>query len=199
VSTLDDAPTAASGGRPAAPRRRAARNAAIVVGAIMVGLVALLATRGVADGPNSRIVGQAAPDFRGGTIDGGTFNLAQHRGEWVVVNFFATWCTPCRIEHPQMKEFVERHQGDPVQLVSVAFDDQPDAIREFFAEQGGDWPVLAADTGRIALDYGVQTVPESYVVAPSGQVVGRAEGVTADDLDAIIDAAGGMSAAATVS
>lgn len=197
MSTVDDAPADARGPRPAPPRRHTARNAAIVVGAVLVGLVVLLATRGVAEGPNSRIVGQAAPEFRGETLDGGTFNLAQHRGEWVVVNFFATWCTPCRIEHPEMKDFVERHRGDPVQLVSVAFDDQPDAIREFFAEQGGDWPVLSTDTGGIALDYGVQTVPESYVVAPSGQVVGRAEGVTADDLDAIIEAAGGMGAAAS--
>ena len=54
---------------------------------------------------------------------------------------------------------------------------------------------MPADTGRIALDYGVTGVPETYVVAPSGQVVGRFEGVTADALDQIIDDAGGMAVA----
>ena len=61
--------------------------------------------------------------------------------------------------------------------------------------QGGNWPVVPSDTGRVALDYGVTGVPETYVVAPSGLVVGRLEGVTADELNQIIDAAGGMAAA----
>jgi thiol-disulfide isomerase/thioredoxin len=194
MSTVEDAPP--QGGASPRGRGHTARNAAIAVGAILVGFVVLLATRGVDEGSSTRIVGQAAPEFRGETLDGETFNLAQHRGEWVVVNFFAQWCTPCRVEHPEMKAFVERHRDDPVQLVSVAFDDQADKIREFFAEAGGDWPVLANDTGRIALDYGVNGVPESYVVAPNGQVVGRAEGVTADELDSIIEGAGGLAVAA---
>ena len=68
-------------------------------------------------------------------------------------------------------------------------------IRAFFAEEGGDWPVLPADTGRIALEYGVTGVPETYVVHPSGMVVGRVEGATAASLNAIIDAQGGLEAA----
>ena len=72
-------------------------------------------------------------------------------------------------------------------LVSVAFDDRPDEVAAFFAEAGGEWPVLVDGTGPIALDYGVSGVPESYLVAPSGvlatKIVG---GVTADGLDRII-------------
>jgi len=181
---------------PPARRSHVARNAAIVVGVVLVALIVLLATRGTSSSPESRIVGQAAPEFSGPTLDGETFRLSSHRGEWVLVNFFATWCTPCVLEHPQLVEFVEQHEGDPVQVVSIAYgNDQEDALRQFFAEKGGDWPVIASGTGRVSLDYGVTGVPETYVVAPSGQVVARFEGVTADGLDRAIDQAGGMAAA----
>ncbi len=185
------------GGDEALPARRGhtARNAAIVVGIVLVALIALLATRGTSEPVSSKIVGQAAPDVSGQTLDGSTFSLAQHRGEWVLVNFFATWCTPCRVEHPELVKFSQQHADDPVQVVSVAFDDEPAAIEEFFAQQGGSWPVIPSDTGRIALDYGITGVPETYVVAPSGLVIGRLEGVTAEALDQVIDAAGGMAAA----
>ena len=162
----------------------------------MMALVAILATRDPSQKGTSKIVGQAAPEFSGRTLDGQNFRLSTYRGEWVVVNFFATWCTPCRIEHPQLVEFVERHRNDPVQVVSLAYgNDQEDDLRQFFAEEGGDWPVIPADTGLISLNYGVTGVPESYVVAPSGQVIARFEGVTADGLDEAIDQAGGMAAA----
>jgi cytochrome c biogenesis protein CcmG/thiol:disulfide interchange protein DsbE len=189
MSVTDEAPS-----RPARTSK-VARNAAIVVGVVLVALIALLATRGTSEPVESRIVGQAAPEIVGQTLDGETFDISRHRGEWVLVNFFATWCTPCLVEHPELVAFSEQHAGQPVELVSVAFDDQADEIREFFAEEGGDWPVLPADTGRIALEYGVTGVPETYVVHPSGMVVGRVEGATAASLNAIIDAQGGIEAA----
>lgn len=190
MSVTDQSPSGAP------PRRsHAARNGAIVVGIVMVALIVLLATRGTSQSVSSKKVGQAAPDFSGQTLDGAPFRLANHRGEWVLVNFFATWCGPCRVEHPELVKFAQQHAGDPVQVVSVAFDDQSDAIAAFFAKQGGDWPVLPSDTGRIALDYGVTGVPETYIIAPSGLVIGRLEGVTAGELDRIIDDAGGMAVA----
>ena len=176
-------------------RRHTSRNAAIVVGVVMVGLILLLATRGTSKEISSTKVGQAAPEFTGETLDGGTFQLSRYRGEWVLVNFFATWCGPCRVEHPELVKFAQEHAGDPVQVVSVAYSDQSDAIRQFFAEQGGDWPVIPSSTGRISLDYGVTEVPETYVIAPSGLVVARVEGVTQAELNQIIEQAGGMAAA----
>jgi cytochrome c biogenesis protein CcmG/thiol:disulfide interchange protein DsbE len=176
-------------------RRRTARNAAIVVGVLMVALVVLLATRGTSQPLSSKIVGQAAPAFTGQTTDGQQFNLANHRGEWVLVNFFATWCVPCQLEHPELVKFEQEHVNDPVQVVSVAFSDQSDAVRAFFAQKGGAWPVVVSDNGSIALDYGVTGVPETYIVAPSGLVIDRLEGVTQDQLNQIIESAGGMAAA----
>lgn len=189
--------TSASGDA-TAPRSsgKLARNGAIVVGVVLVALIALLATRGTSTPISSQIVGQAAPDFSGTALDGSTFRMANHRGEWVLVNFFATWCTPCRLEDPQIQQFVDSHKGEPVQVISVAFSDDADSIRNYWIEERNTWPVLSSDTGLIALDYGVTKVPESYMVAPSGLVVaGFFGGVTASGLDKVIADNGGMAVA----
>ncbi|CAB4604472.1 MAG: redoxin domain-containing protein [Actinobacteria bacterium] len=183
-----------------APRggSKLARNAAIIVGILLVGLIALLATRGTSTPISSRIVGQAAPDFSGTTLEGSTFRMANHRGEWVLVNFFATWCTPCRLEDPQIQQFVDSHKSDPVQVVSVAFSDDASSIRAYWVKERNTWPVISTDTGLIALDYGVTKVPESYMVAPSGLVVaGFFGGVTASGLDQVIADNGGIAVAGT--
>jgi thiol-disulfide isomerase/thioredoxin len=156
----------------------------------------LLATRGTSTPISSQIVGQAAPDFSGTTLDGSTFRMANHRGEWVLVNFFATWCTPCRLEDPQIQQFLDSHKGEPVEVISVAFSDDAESIRSYWIEERNTWPVLSSDTGLIALDYGVTKVPESYMVAPSGLVVaGFFGGVTAAGLDKVIADNGGMAVA----
>ena len=189
--------TAASG-ESVSPRggSKLARNAAIIVGILLVGLIALLATRGTSTPISSRVVGQAALDFSGTTLDGSTFRMANHRGEWVLVNFFATWCTPCRLENPQIQQFVDSHKADPVKVVSVAFSDDAASISAYWVKERNTWPVISTGTGLIGLDYGVTKVPESYMIAPSGLVVaGFFGGVTASDLDTVIADNGGMGVA----
>jgi cytochrome c biogenesis protein CcmG/thiol:disulfide interchange protein DsbE len=171
-----------------------ARWAALAVGAVLLVLIAVLATSRTLDsrGISSKLLGQPVPPVAGETIDGGRFDIDDHRGQWVVVNYFATWCVPCQQEHPELVEFAERHAAtDDAEVVSVAFSDQPDRIRDFFAANGGEWSVIADDENRTALQFGVTGVPESYVVSPDGIVVAKFEGVTADGLDAVIDQASG--------
>ena len=107
----------------------------------------------------------------------GTFSLDDHRGQFVLVNFFATWCVPCQQEHADLERFAEAHAaaGD-ASVVSVIFSDQTSDVNRFFARRGGNWPVLRDDDGTIATDWGVARVPESYLVAPSGVVVGKITG-----------------------
>jgi len=182
----------------AVERRRGhgARWAALAVGVVLLVLIAVLATARTLDsrGISSKLLGQPVPPVAGTTIDGGRFDIDEHRGKWVVVNYFATWCVPCQQEHPELVEFAERHAatGD-AEVVSVAFSDEPDRIRDFFAANGGDWSVIADDENRTALQFGVTGVPESYVISPDGIVVAKFEGVTADGLDAVIDRAAGTS------
>jgi cytochrome c biogenesis protein CcmG, thiol:disulfide interchange protein DsbE len=150
-----------------------------VVAVLLIGFVAILATREPATErrASSPLIGKVTPELSGETLDGGTFDIDDQRGRWVVVNFFATWCRPCVEEHPELVRFDEAHSaaGDAT-VVSVVYDPADlDAVDDFFAEQGGDWPVVT--DGRLAaVDYGVVKVPESYLVAPSGIVVQKYTG-----------------------
>lgn len=175
---------------------RPVRTAAVVVGVVAVLLLGLLTFEVVAgddDGVRSGLVGRAAPAVVGTATNGDAVDLDRWRGDWVLVNFFATWCVPCVREHPELVEFARRHgpdgDGVPVEVVSIAFDDDPAAVEEFFATRGGDWPVLVDDTGPLALDFGVRGVPESFLISPAGQVVALFYGVTADAVDEAIAAA----------
>lgn len=173
--------------------RRGALIAAVCMTVVLGFFIALLAG---SDGQRSNavnfeIVGQPAPQIAGTTLDGEQYDLWSERGDWVVVNFFASWCVGCRVEHPELVEFQRRHADDGTHIVAVMFGDSENDAREFFTELGGDWPAIVDRdvVGGIALDYGVTAVPETVLVAPSGRVVQKwlgSNGVTADVIDAAI-------------
>lgn len=162
----------------------------LVVALLAAGLLAVLIFDGESESI-SPVVGDAAPAIVGTTIDGASFDLDdQLAGRWVVVNFFAAWCPPCRDEHPELIEFQERHRAaDDAAVVSVVFQETDAVVREFFDDNGGDWPVVRDPDGRLAVDYAVLSVPESFLIAPNGFVVSQIKGgVTADEIDALIAA-----------
>lgn len=169
-----------------------ARWISLVVLVVVVAFVAVLANRPAVDGNVSNpLVGKEAPPVAGQAIDDRQVDLASLRGRWTVVNFFATWCIECRREHPELIEFSERYKDpqDPA-LVAVAFDrNDISATRSYFAQNGGEWPVLPDRDGSIAINYGVRGLPETFVVDPEGRIAARIKGeVTADGLAGIIGA-----------
>jgi cytochrome c biogenesis protein CcmG/thiol:disulfide interchange protein DsbE len=169
------------------PRSHVARNAALVVGAVLVLLIAVLATRKPAGDVRNPLVGRRVPALAGPTLDGRRLDVDSLRGRWVVVNFLASWCVGCMSEHPDLVRFAEKHRDD-AQIVGVAYNDDADSLREFFRVRGGDWPVILPEGRSVAVDFGVTGVPESFVVRPDGLVVAWSEGVTLDWLDAVLAA-----------
>ncbi|MCB0962057.1 MAG: redoxin domain-containing protein [Acidimicrobiales bacterium] len=173
----------------AAPRRsRAVLFTALAVGVVLVALVALLVTRDTSgDRPStSPVVGQQAPALGGDAIIGEPYDIGT-TDRWLLVNFFATWCVPCRQEHPELRQFADDTSDGTAEVVSVVYGDDPAEVERFFEENGGDWTVLDADDGRTALDWGVAKVPESFLVSPTGVVVQRIQGgVVAEDIEALI-------------
>jgi cytochrome c biogenesis protein CcmG, thiol:disulfide interchange protein DsbE len=162
-----------------------------VVAVLAIGFVAVLATREPATDRrrDSPLIGKVVPPLAGETLPGDGFDIDGQQGRWVVVNFFATWCVPCRIEHPELDAFDRAHRrtGDAV-LVSVLFDDDPASAREFFDRNGGDWPVVLDTDGLIAMAFGTPKVPESYLVTPNGRVAAKfTGGVTQDGLERAIN------------
>ena len=177
-------------------RHRSAIIAA-VVGVALAGLVALLAFSpqgGDGAASASPVVGKVAPALVGTTADGQSFDLDKHRGQWVLVNFFATWCPPCVAEHPELVRLAGEQDGT-LQVVSVAAGDTAEKVTEFFAEKGGDWPVLVTDTEAASIDYGLIKLPESYLIAPDGTVVEKyIGGITAEQVEARIARGAGTGA-----
>lgn len=176
-----------------APSRRGGRSVLTIsalVGLVVAMLVVLLVTRDPATERvgASRLVGRVAPAVAGTTLDGDPVDIDDHRGRWVVVNFMASWCIPCRVEHPELVAFDEAHReaGDAV-LIGVTFDNDADDARAFFAQRGGGWPVIDDPENSIGVAFGVTQPPETFVVAPDGTVVERFVGaVTRAQLDDVI-------------
>jgi cytochrome c biogenesis protein CcmG/thiol:disulfide interchange protein DsbE len=176
--------------RPGGPRL--ALVAAAVIAVLVALMVVVLATRDPSTERQSQspLLGQLAPATAGTTLDGEEVSIDDHRGRWVVVNFFASWCTPCIEEHPQLVAFDAAHRaaGDAV-LIGVTFDDKTEDAKAFFEARGGDWPVIDDPDNSIGVAYGVAQVPETFVIAPNGTVVQRFAGaVTRAELDELIAA-----------
>ncbi len=165
------------------------RVTAATVGVLMLVLVGIMATR---DSGNERmttyLVGEVAPEIKAQTLQGELWDLDDQRGRWVLVNFFSTTCVPCVREHPELVAFAEEHnRRDDVGIVTVSFSDTETAVKDFFQLHGGDWPVLASNTERVAVDWGVVAVPESYLVSPSGFVTAKViGGVTQEYLEGLL-------------
>jgi cytochrome c biogenesis protein CcmG, thiol:disulfide interchange protein DsbE len=161
-------------------KRSPARWIALVVLVVLAVLVGILATRPAADSkaPASPLVGQPAPVVSGTALDGRAVDLSTMKGRFVVLNFFATWCQPCRQEHPEIVKFTKQNTGanDPA-VVAVAYDQSDlNAAKSFFAQNEGTWPVLPDNNGHVAVDYGVRGLPETYVIDPQGNIAAHVSG-----------------------
>ena len=127
-------------------------------------------------------VPREAPNFTLDRLNGDTFHLREHRGEVVVLNFWATWCPPCREEIPDFVS-LQRDLGERgVQFVGVALerDPDPEAVRAFAEEMSVNYPI-GLDDGTIARKYGgVRTLPTTFVIGPDGMIRGRIPGRTTE-------------------
>jgi cytochrome c biogenesis protein CcmG/thiol:disulfide interchange protein DsbE len=181
----------------AAPKSpRTALVASVVIAVLVAILVVVLATRDSSGerSTDSPLIGQVAPTVAGSTIEGDEVSTTDQRGRWVVLNFFASWCTPCLEEHPELAAFDAAHraEGDAI-LISVTFDDTAEKARDFFEERGGDWPVIDDPDNAIGVAFGVAQVPETFLISPDGVVRRRlVGGVTRQQIEDAIAAATGQ-------
>jgi thiol-disulfide isomerase/thioredoxin len=130
------------------------------------------------------------PALKVTTLEGKTFDLAAQSGKWVIVNYWATWCTPCLKELPDISAYVSAHK-ETVAAIGLAFEDSDKAdIEKFLNGHPLSFPVAQVDVIAPPKDFDTpKGLPNTYVIAPDGHVAKAFLGpITAKDLDAVIGA-----------
>jgi cytochrome c biogenesis protein CcmG/thiol:disulfide interchange protein DsbE len=175
------------------PRRR--RGWLIILaGVLTIGIVAGVLVAVLGDGSESGgstrraevsgaggEIGSPAPDFRLPALDGrGDVSLADYRGRPVIVNFWASWCNPCRKEFPLLKQALRDHRAGRLAVIGVTYQDIPADSRSFVKQRDATWPQGVDDGGAVASAFGVRAIPQSFFVRPDGTIAARVFGVTSE-------------------
>jgi len=171
---------------------------ALVAVAPIIALFAFGFTRNPRDIP-SPLPGHQAPQFslavfsppsgRSSPAVGETISLKGLEGKVVVLNFFASWCLPCRAEHAALSETAAKYAARETQFLGVLYNDDPSAGLSWISEMGGmTYPALVDKESRTAIDYGLYGVPETFIIGPNGRVAHKEVGpVTNALLERVID------------
>lgn len=131
------------------------------------------------------MVNKAAPEFNLATPDGGKLSLTalrkQHKA--LMVNFWATWCVPCKVEMPWLVELEKQYAPQGLEIVGVSEDDPPDAadkVKKYTAKVGAGYPMVL-DDGSAVKSFDVQDFPTSFYISADGKVVAQSVGLVGRD------------------
>ncbi|WP_080932954.1 TlpA disulfide reductase family protein [Xanthomonas albilineans] len=135
---------------------------------------------------------RAQPRLKMMAVDGHVYDLAAHRGQWVVVNFWATWCAPCLKEMPELSAL--HVMRDNIKVVGLAYEDiEPAQMQAFLKQHPVAYPIVIVDTYKPPADFATpRGLPMTYLIGPDGKLVKQFLGpVSARDIETAIAAAGG--------
>lgn len=150
------------------PRARIWAFAPLVAFLALAGLAAWGMFGGRVDRHESPLIGKPVPPVILPALAGGTFDLASLRGKPVILNLFASWCTPCRVEHPQL---LQLSKDSRFVVVGLAYRDEPAKTAAFLDELGNPFAAVLLDRqGATGIQLGLTGVPETYVIGPDGVV-----------------------------
>lgn len=174
--------------------KHGARWAALAVGLAVVVFGVILALNVGSDPQQealeSHLLGKAAPRFTVTTLDGETLSRADVAGKTVLVNFWNSWCIPCKTELPELKKFYAEHANDDdFVMVGIVRRDDTKTVRAFVTDEGIDWTIALDPTKEAALDFGTRGQPETFAISPSGTIVAYKPGpMSLSELEAFLAA-----------
>ncbi len=152
---------------------RALRIGVVITMAALV-MVLILAFRRDPHDIRTGTVGKPAAAFSVQRLDGdGSLKLEDTRGRVTVVNFFASWCVPCKEENPALVRVYERYRASNVVFIGVLYQDSRESGLKYVRDNGVTWPTGIDDDGRVAFAYGVFGIPETYFIGADGVIAGR--------------------------
>ncbi len=146
----------------------------IVAGIAALTVVLMLAFRHDPLDIRTGTVGKPAAAFTADMLDGsGSLSLNSYAGQVVIVNFWASWCIPCKEENPALVRVWERYRTSDVILIGIVYQDSLDSARRYVRDNGVTWPTVTDEDGRIAFAFGVRGIPETYFIGTDGLIAGR--------------------------
>ena len=125
---------------------------------------------GCYDSPDTAVVGLTAPDLSLTDKSGKTWTLSSLKGKVVFLNFWATWCPPCREEMPSMQRLYEQMPGDKFEILAVLENDKPERADAFAAELGLTFPILYDEAKTAWPRYGLTGLPETFIIDKNGYI-----------------------------
>jgi peroxiredoxin len=129
-----------------------------------------------------------APDFTAPRPEGGQARLSGLRGKVVFLNFWATWCPPCREEMPSMEALYRRFRGRGLEFLAVDIQEDPEEVSAFMGEHGLSFPAALDRAGRISAEYGVRGIPTTFIIDREGNIIASAVGGRDWNTQAVVDA-----------
>ena len=118
--------------------------------------------------PPAPVIGREAPDFTLEDLDGNSIRLNDLRGKVVFLNFWATWCPPCRAEMPDIEEIYQQYKDQDVVILGIDIQESPNKVRSFVKDGGYTWTMLLDETAVAANLYNVRAIPTSYFIDREG-------------------------------
>ncbi|MCB0045313.1 MAG: TlpA family protein disulfide reductase [Caldilineaceae bacterium] len=172
----------------AAHQRRMAMWRLIIVG-VLLAFVAFLVLGLQRQNVSQQRASGMAPDFEFTTFDGEAISLADLAGQGVVLNFWASWCDPCRAEADLLEQTWRREQNNGITFIGLDYLDQEHAALKYMAEYDITYPNGADIQSQAARSYGIKGVPETFFISPDGKIQSQVIGpiVSQADLDRRLD------------
>ena len=144
------------------------RSYRLALGTLALVLITFVVIQGCANNAPDSGIGHQAPDFTLRDLDGNLVRLSDLRGKAVFINFWATWCPPCRAEMSEIEAVHQEYKDQGVVVLSVDVSEPESTVRQYIQQGGFSWTTVLDSTGEVARDYQIAAIPTSFFLDKEG-------------------------------